>query len=444
MRPKPLFSVLPSPAIGLAALVWLMSLAYGFQYLVMDERALHLAYFRVATVPFVLVAAFLTFSALSRTPLPAPERWPAWLGLAMMSVSWVLCAYFHTDTLGRAGSVGVALAAPTVAGLCQRRWGEAGGVAAFLAAALALLVWLIVQIPHDGRGDMLQIIHFAATDLLRGETPFRPYFTVSGMEVPFGYWPGVWLPYVPLVAFGIDLRVLNLGLLLLMVLMFWRIAGGGQAAARILAVVLFPFLLSAPLVQMVVSGHLWLYWLLVCITLALVVRGRHLAAAAVFGLCLATRPTVLFIAAPMFGWVWAHSGWRAALAGGGVAVAVLALCKLPFYLIYGDDFVRNSYGALVGFGQVLTHFSLTGILQGFGAGGAAKLGQILVALAAFAIALRHRALAPDRFVVFVGLCYVWEVLFASYATRYLYFPGFFLIALGLAMAAAGTRSAPRA
>ena len=150
---------------------------------------------------------------------------------------------------------------------------------------------------------------------------------------------------------------------------------------------------------------------------------------------------MLFIAAPLFGWVWARVGWRMALAGGGIALAVLVLCKLPFYLIYGEAFVRNSYGALVGFGQVLTHFSLTGILQGFGLGGVGKLGQVLVALAAFAVVLRHRVLAPDRFVVLVGLCYVWEVLFASYATRYLYFPGFFLIALGLVMAAAEARSA---
>jgi len=438
---KDILCVTPAPAIGLAALAWLMSLAYGFQYMVMGDRAAHLSYFRVATVPFAIVVVLLTTYALSRVRFCAPQRWPAWLGFAMMSVSWVLCAYFHSEVLGRAGAIGVALGGPAIAALCQRRWGEAGGVAAFVAAALALFVWLFALIPHDGRGDMLQIIDFAATDLLRGESPFRPYFTVSGMEVPFGYWPGVWLPYVPLVALGMDMRVLNLGLLLLMVLLFWRTAGGGQVAARILAVVLFPFILSPPLVQMVVSGHLWLYWFLVCAAVVLLVRGRHLAAAAVFGLCLATRPTVLFIAAPLFGWVWARVGWRMALAGGGIALAVLVLCKLPFYLIYGEAFVRNSYGALVGFGQVLTHFSLTGILQGFGLGGVGKLGQVLVALAAFAVVLRHRVLAPDRFVVLVGLCYVWEVLFASYATRYLYFPGFFLIALGLVMAAAEARSA---
>ena len=174
MRPKILLSVFPAPAIGLAALVWLMSLAYGFQYLVMGDRAVHLTYFRIATVPFAIVVVLLTAHALSRVQLSAPQRWPAWLGLAMMSVSWVLCAYFHSDVLGRAGSVGVALGGPAIAALCQRRWGEVGGVAAFLAAALALFVWLLAHIPHDGRGDMLQIIHFAATDLLRGESPFRP------------------------------------------------------------------------------------------------------------------------------------------------------------------------------------------------------------------------------------------------------------------------------
>ena len=426
----------PWSAAALACLVWLMSLAYGFQYFVMDDRAAHLAYFRLATVPFVLLVIALTFLALSPARFSLdPDRWPAWLGPLMMSVSWVLSVYFHSSFIAPLPWVLVALLPPCVAAVSHRFWGDRGSLYVFLLAALALFLVLIANIPHDGRGDMLEIIGFAATDLLRGETPFRPYLTVSGKEVPFGYWPLIWLPYVPLVAMGLDLRVLNVLGFLLIALFFLRAAGGGQGGARILGVTLFPFMLSPPIVQMVSSGHLWLYWLLVCLMLWLLVRGRYLAAAVALGLCLASRPTVLFLAAPVLGYVWSRAGWRVALTGGGLALGVFALLNLPFYLIYGEDFIRNSFGALVGFGQVLTHFSITGILQGAGFPAGGRLGQVLVALLALAVVVRTASLSPGQFVVLVGLTYVWEVLFASYATRYLYFPGFFLIALGVTIAA---------
>lgn len=424
-----------SPA-ALACLVWLMSLAYGFQYLVMDDQPAHLAYFRLATVPFVLLVISLTFLALSPKRFSLdPMRWPGWLGPLMMSASWILSVYFHSSSIDSLPWVMVALVPPCIAAVAHRLWGDHGSLFAFLIAALLLFSVLIATIPHDGRGDMLEIIDFAASDLLRGESPFRPYLTVSGKEVPFGYWPGIWLPYVPLVALGVDLRVLNVMGFLLIALLFFRTAGEGQPAARILAVTLFPFLLSSPIAQMVTSGHLWLYWLFVCLMLWLIVRCRYLAAAVVLGLCLASRPTVLFLVAPVLGYVWSRAGWRVALTGAGVALSVFALLNLPFYLLYGEDFVRNSFGALLGFGQVLTHFSITGILQGVGFAGAGRLGQVLVALVALVLVIRNRSLSAAQFVVLVGLTYVCEVLFASYATRYLYFPGFFLIALGVTIEA---------
>lgn len=329
MRPKTLFSVLPSPAIGLAALVWLMSLAYGFSIPGHGRACAASGLFSGRDGSIRACRGVPHLQGAVAHPLPAPERWPAMAGAGDDErVVGALCVLPHGTH--SAGQVPSALRLPP-----RRSRGSASGAGARRAESLpsggcarALLVWLIVQIPHDGRGDMLQIIHFAATDLLRAKRR-------SGRISPCPAWRcrsatglGVWLPYVPLVAFGIDLRVLNLGLLLLMVLMFWRIAGGGQAAARILAVVLFPFLLSAPLVQMVVSGHLWLYWLLVCITLAWWCGGAHRRGCSVRPVSRHASHRALHRRSHVRLGVGAFR-WRAALAGGGVAVSRPGALQTP-------------------------------------------------------------------------------------------------------------------
>lgn len=429
---------LPWPAIGLAALVWLMSVAYGFQYLVMDDTAAHLAYFRVATVPYAIIVVLLTWHALRNPALSRDiEQAPAFLGLVLMSVSWVLTCYFYSAQITVLPWPVVAVALPVAGALVQRKWGSRGAVGCFVTGALALIAVLASRLAHDvAGGDMLQIIDFAVRDLLAGEIPFRRYLTVSGKEVLFGYWPGVWLPYIPVIALGLDMRVLNVLLMGLVVLLFWKASGGGERGARILSIVLLPVLLSTPLMQMALSGHLWLYWLLSAATLYFVVRGQYMLAAVAFGLCLASRPTALFLAGPILAYVWTRAGLRTALVGGVVSVSVFLALNAPFYLIYGDAFMGASYGVLVGIGHQLTHFSIEGILQAVGLGALGKPLQVATTLVAMVFIFARRPLAPEKFIMLAGVAYIWEILFASYATRYMYFSGFLLVALGLVLAQA--------
>lgn len=433
---------MPWPALGLAGLVWLMSLAYGFQYFVMDDKPAHFLYFRIATVPYTLVLVLLTLLSMR----PVSERIGAdgdqrVLGVLMMSVSWILTCFFNSFYFVHIPWFIAAIALPLCASIALAKWGNRAALAVFLVGALLLFVSVIARIPHDeGGGDMLQIIDFAATDWLKGDNPFRPYLTVSRKEVPFGYWPGIWLPYVPLIALGIDMRVLNISLYAAIALLFWKVSGGGERGARLLAVALLPFLLSPQILQMVVSGHLWFYWLLLVWAFWLIVRERYLAAAVLLGLCLATRPTVLFVVGPVFAYVWSRAGFSIAARCGVLAVAVMAAANLPFFLVYGDDFVRNSYGVLGKIGQDLTHFSILGILEAFNLGFLGKLMQLGIALAACAAIALNLVRTKPQFVMFCGCVYVWEVLFASYATRYTYFGGFLLVALGIVMSLADRKS----
>lgn len=429
---------MPWPAIGLASLAWLMSVAYGFQYLVMGDESTHLAYFRVATVPYAIIVVLLTwYSVRDRSTALHVLDFPAGLGLSMMTISWLLSCYFYSAQLAPLPWFVIATVVPFAATLANWKGEGRGAVSTFLVGGLALVSYLVWRLPHDvAGGDMLQIIDFAARDFLAGNNPFRPYLTVSGKEVLFGYWPGIWLPYVPVVALGLDMRVLNVVLMALLILLFWRASGGGERGARILSVVLLPVLLSSPFLQMVLSGHLWMYWLLAATTLLLIVRGRYTLAAIVFGLCLASRPTALFLVGPIVAYVWTRASARTAITGGVLALGVFFLLNAPFYFIYKESLVRASFGVLAGIGHVLTHFSLEGLLQAVGFGSMGKPLQIAAAVAAMAVIVVKRRLRPENFVVLAGVTYIWEILFASYATRYVYFAGFLLVALGLVLAQA--------
>lgn len=419
--------------IGLGLLVWFISLAYGFQYLVSGQQ--HVLYFRVATIPFTIVVLFLTWQAVTRVDSERLEfNAPWWLGLAMMSISFGLACFFFSSQLAPLPGLLVATALTIAAYASHRRWGYRGANAAFQIGATLLFIYLMTRVRYDAQGDMLQIIDLAARDLLAGETPYRPYLTSSGREVPFGYWPGIFMPYVPLVALGLDMRILNLVCLGLMVLLFSQVAKNSEKASEVLSVTFYPFILSSPVWQMVLNGHLWLYWLLACSSLMLVARGRLMWAAMAFGLCLASRPTALFLAGPIVAYVSTRHGAVWALKSAAVVILVILLANMPLLLIYGTGFWNNSYGSLVGITQELAHFSLSGYLQGTGTLWVGKPIQIGVILATMAFIVSKRQMSSSNFIFVIGITFVWLILFNSYATRYVYFLGFFLIAMGLTMA----------
>ena len=107
---------------------------------------------------------------------------------------------------------------------------------------------------------------------------------------------------------------------------------------------------------------------------------------------------------------------------------------LPFAVWTGVAFWEYHYFGLakyIAMGDQDPMLGAVSILGMFGWNGSTTVFQALIALlAALIILLRSRADVP-WFLVVVGLAYSWFVFFAFYSIRYEYFPGFFLIALGL-------------
>jgi hypothetical protein len=293
-----------------------------------------------------------------------------------------------------------------------------------LVGATSIYIYLLTKFPHDDpAADMLQIIGFGSQDFLAGKNPYQPYLTSSGKEVPFGYWPGIWLPYAMFVALGIDMRVLNLLSLALLVLLFELAPKDRLRAPEITALTFYPFILSSPIWQMMLSGHLWLFWLLVCGTMLLIVGERLRSAALMFGFALACRPTALWLVGPIAAYVSTRYGLARTVKTAAISIAVAACVNLAVGLWYGQAFWDYSYARIVGFAQKLVHFSVAGYLHDLGVLWLSKPIQALIILGAMAFIWAHKRMSPAGLSLFSGITYIWVVLFNTYATRYVYFPG---------------------
>jgi hypothetical protein len=423
----------PWAAVGLFGLILILSLAYGFQYLFQGAKLL--PYYRFWTAPFCLILVWLSwYGARGWRALPSLSR-PPMLGFALMSISFILTAFFLSDAtrpiswfLVAGGSVGLSAC-------CHFRWGTRGSTIAFLGCALLFYIVLIARIPMvSGAANMLETIDLASRTVLSGETPYRPFET-SGGDVTLPYLPGLWLPYTPLIKLGLDMRIFNLVALLLIVLLFEN-SLPRATRAQTLSLTLYPFVLSSPLALMVVNGHVWPYWLFLLATALFLIRGRLLPAAIFFGLCLASRQPALFLAGPLAVYAYRQLGLKATLTCVAVAVLVYLCLVLPFAIWTGKLFWIYSYLSLSGSGGGSTqpHVSARNFLELLGLGGSTlKYWQVLIVIGSMgAIAFRPK-LDPVWFVFVAGITYCWLVFFNAYAVRYVYFPGFFLIAIALSI-----------
>lgn len=419
-------------ALAAAALILLIGVAYGFQYVAGQEGLIR--YFRLFTVPFAAVTGVLTWFTIRGGPAVVGDpRASFHVGFALMAFSFFLTCYLNSRFLGPYPWWLLAFGVPALGYFAYKKLGPRGSNITFVVGFLTLSGYLIAHLPNESGGDMLQIIEFASRDFVAGSSPYRPYLTVSGKEVPFAYWPGVWLPYSPFVALGLDMRLLNLVAAVGLLLLFEKATKDSGHASLIAALTVYPFVLSPSVMKMMIIGHLWLYWLAGTAAALLLARGRLLAAAILLGFCLASRPTALFIIVPLAAYIWSRYGLRRTLGLGAVTLGVTLAFNLPFALAYGQAFWENSYGVLGGVSQKLVHFSLAGYFKDAGMDFMNKPIQMGIMVASMAVVVFAKKLPVQRIVMLAGLTYVWMILLNSYATRYVYFEGFLVLEMGLAL-----------
>ena len=218
-----------------------------------------------------------------------------------------------------------------------------------------------------------------------------------------------------------------------------------------LALGLVPLLLSPPAVQMMIHGHLWVYWLQVVWLIYAVDRRHFLVAAILLGLMLATRQMALAIAVPVAGFMLARLGPREVAKYAVVTVATWALIMLPVLLtmsgalelLYGgiSDAQRHAY---VSAGNPVNQVALSGLaLMAGSAGLLVPLQALIIGSASLAAALRGAKLPFSHALFWLGVVDVVAISLNEFLHRYFYFESLLLIGLALAHAAQARAASAR-
>jgi hypothetical protein len=141
--------------------------------------------------------------------------------------------------------------------------------------------------------DMLPLIKSANESLLAGTSPYRLY-NLHTWPLPLPYLPGTWLAYLPAVATGLDLRLVN-ALAELIVLGALALACGNRNALPLGTLVAALIYLSPSIVIFDIYTEHPILWMLIVVLFALLASGRVWAAALMWGVALATSPFALVI-----------------------------------------------------------------------------------------------------------------------------------------------------
>lgn len=420
-----------------------MSVAYGFQY--RSDSAHPLDYFLLFSAPYFLCLALVLVVGLC-PPLAGTGREqrsaPA-VGLAMTTAMIALSLYFHAAELPIP-------ALPAIAALVVAVGAAAASFGVGRAVWLALLLGLAMQIalallnPLDvAAANMLPVIEAGCGKLLAGENPYLAAYP-GITSVPLMYLPGLLLPYCAPVAVGLDLRVLNV-ILLLATVGYAAWALDFRRHPERLSLGLLPLLFSPPAGQMMVHGHVWLYWLLVLVFVHALATRHFLAAALLLGLMLATRQMSLFLAIPAAAYMATRLRLPALLGYGAISIAIYFAVMAPVMLTTPDwielfylSATRVGEQSHLVYGNPMNQVSLSGLLTQMGLAGVLPFLQVAVLLlAAAAFWVWRRSLAFHQALILLGVAYVLVIGLNPFLHRYFYVPGFLLLALGIAYAAAG-------
>jgi hypothetical protein len=266
--------------------------------------------------------------------------------------------------------------------------------------------------------------------------------------MPLTFLPGLWLPYYPLAALGLDLRWVGLLIwLMISALLVWIILETGTRRQSPLyfligAINVAILQFSPELIAFHAIGHtftLWLWLALVCFG---IYKGWDVLTAVGLGLVLSSRQTaVVFPPILLFYW-FSRGGLRAAFKYGGISAAVFLLLNLPFAIqspaqvflaplahyqvLAAWDIARGPVSFMansIGFSYVLQNWLGPQVLSFF---------YVLVLLVTIGLS---PYLVKNRKRMLLGLAVVlaWFNLFTPIAWTYIYYDSLIILAFALAI-----------
>jgi hypothetical protein len=428
-------------AFSIFSLISIMSVGQGLQHRFSDDLPHYYAYVSLA---FFFVLLLLTYAtARILVDRPCEFRSSGLLGLAMMSVAFIINLYLKSYALHGipwwlAGFVTIAVAIAA-----YRRWRSRGAVSVFLVSGSLFLLLLYFTMPPGG--DMLLTVEAAGREFIAGKQPYRAYpeiYPEHGFEfsrnLVLTYLPGLWLSYVPAVFFGFDLKFANVVAFLFLIVIFERLLPiQGDRAAK-LALLLYPFVFSHLFFFAVINVHTWPYWLLLAGLMTMLLYDRYLIASIFLGLAFATRQSALFIAGPIFAYMLAKSSFTKIILYTLVAAVVFLLICLPFAWNwpYQQGFLQHLFLRFTGMaGDPYSVYKIGAAwyLDYFGIIGWSTWFQIAIIALTMLLVKLLNIIDAARFSLLLGVMVIWLVFLNPYSVPYIYYPGVLLAIIGLVL-----------
>lgn len=419
--------------LSAAALVILalINIPYGFAYKI-PETDLG-TYFRIWSCLFVVCLTLLVYGGTLSPRTPIAVRVAPWVAPLAIAVTLVSTVYFSVPTRAAFIVAGVIVAGFAALHWARRYW---TCIALLLIGNVVLSAVLAGITPLDrGAADMLPVIADANTSLLHGANPYAQVYSNK-----FFYPPLQWLAYLPFVATGLDLRILNVVCLAsASAWIVWLVARGRLSPLALVAGC--PILVSRTAMAMVLGGQVWPYWWLVIAFAASLLSANWLLSAVIVGALLATQQTAVAIAA-LFGIYLVFAiGWGTGIRVMVIALLIFAVIMLP-WIILQPTLPEYLY---IGIQKTLAHehqldprwdrneVSILNLLQAIGLGHLRALLQILALMAGALYLSCTRGVTLRNFTCLAGIVYMFAVSLNVQVFRYYYYPGLLLIAVGLSI-----------
>lgn len=427
------------------ATVSLLSLVYGLQYRFSDGL---FAYFAVMSVPFLLLIGLLSALAMISIRFRPMKIDSTLLAFALTALSWTCTAFVYSKQMAPV-PLPVLVLVPVIAGfLGERLWRRGSGAWPIVIGALGFQIYSVAITPLDASAaNMLPLVIAGGRDFFAGSNPYLQQYPGIADILHFHYLPGLWLPYAMVDHFGVEPRLVSFAALLGCIgLLGWAAYRNNQRTA--LACLLWPLVVSPMTMQMVVSGHIWPYWLTLCGFIFVLLERRLIMAAVMLGLMLSTRQLAIFIAVPVAVFFVRAAGFKRTCYLGIVTIVVYFLIIGPF-LWSTPDFLHLAYLGLPGkeqahiaAGNPLDQIGASGLLYHMGLHRYRGFLQATILLAAVVYLMRKTKFDEYSLLAFTGSLYLWLVSLNPFLYRYHYVPGLLLLIAGLALFGATKPAAP--
>lgn len=419
-------------SIGIYALIAIISIAYGFQYIFAGEAKA--IYFRLMTIPFFIVLGALTFGAFIHWRKESIEPIAGHLGFIIMSGSFLMSCHFYSYKLPLISWMIIAYPVIIIAMLVHIKWHSRGSTITYLLAITVLYALFITNTPHTDGANMLELIEEVLLALFTGSNPYdMDYMPITAYKL--GYMPTLWLPYSIPYLLGIDIRIINILCLAAIVLLFERSLGNRTHKSVITSLTIYPIILSPPVAQMITHGHVLPYWFYIISTVAALYKERLFLASVMFGLALAARQPSVFLI-PLFAvYVYNRTSFAGFLKYSLPCLLVYAAIVIPFSSLTGSEFWLQTYLNMVDEvqeGFLIHQINGSGFLYSLGLKDILSYIQLLILLIGTVVIAMNSHRGTSWFIYFAALIYIWDVFFNIYVARYIYIPAIICLAFAIA------------